>query len=593
MTWADEVLADGAELLWKFDETSGSTIVDYSGNDRDGFYQGPVIYDVGSIAPSGEGSSITGLVGPTVQEEIAGYLASADGLTSGYLAKFMEIALLVPETIPDGWVGYAMTWYSDDSPSGTIAVGKDPSFGATGAIVLASGYSSDFMTSWSVGGTITPGEPFLLALEWDGAEVSMYVNGEPAVSPIGDYPSSPAAWTLPGPLNGLVGGPGINQGHQIGGFALMAEPIGATRIGEHYEAWAAAVPPTFAFGRSSATAEIELSLLDFVFSDDTLADASSSGVAESDQIVGHYFGGAGKGRTSTVAGPWARTLEIEGSAPMIVEIYSEPGYVDSSAMLIMTMNILDDELARTPNQVPVVISNGPPAATVEFTFDDDPTVRYTTLLNDYGATSMVSVPVHRMDPGEHVLHAKAGAWEAQDDFTVLFKPTTPKSVGVDATPVEVPGALNADGSRNWVLQDLMPGGLGSYVMPRNPVEMDRALVQRELAAAHTTSPSGQHHIFEGNNPSFEWTFNGICFTQEDQEILYAYLGLNHRFYLIDHRNRAWVTALTDVQIVPRLRSEVILPGDPYSYQTDWLAEYTVTAIAYEDEYRTPIPLEGP
>lgn len=599
MTWKDAALADTPGLLWMFDETSGAVITDYSGNGRHGVYEGPVLYDQGSIAPSGEGSSISALPGPADNSEIGFYKAQASGLPIVLTGNYVEVALELPASLPDGWVAYVLSFQVVGVGAFNVVAGKDPSFGATGALIQVAG--DDGVDSWSATGTITPGEPFLLAVEHDGTEIAMYVNGEMAVSPLpGTYPSPPAAWTGSEPLSGLVGGPSFNQGHRLGGLAIHPIALGATRAAERYAAWAETTPPTIAYGRSSATAEIEVSLLDFIYSEGA-GSASSGSSVESELLGAHYMGGFGGGHSAAVMLEWERSLEREGSGSGEITLLGATGDYSilgtgtgagsgTDSQSGFSLFIYDTEHRRAPTALTVSVAGAIPGGTVEFWYNDDE-VFATAQVDDSGSIGVISLEVYSMEAGEHTLKARDDTGrEAWANFTLLYRPTTPKTVSHDADPIEVPGAANADGTWNWVLQDLMPGGLGSYIFKRNPVSMDKPMFQRTLSGQRSTHPAGRHHIFEGHDPTWEWRFTGVAFTQDDQEKLYAFLDLNRRFYLIDHRNRAWVCTFTQVEMVPRLRKTLVAAGEP-AIVTDWLADYTVTAINHEKQWRTPVPLE--
>ena len=175
-----------------------------------------------------------------------------------------------------------------------------------------------------------------------------------------------------------------------------------------------------------------------------------------------------------------------------------------------------------------------------------------------------------------------------DQFTLQVLPTVDVVMGPDADPVEVPGALNDDGSRNWVFQDLMPGGLDSYVFPRNPRSFTTPVTFRDLASHHTTSVDGQHHITEAHDQTTDFEFAGQAFTEDEQRALEDYWNLDRRFYLIDHENRAWTVALAQITFDHKLRTRYSFPGQSDVY-SDWVAEYTATAHVYGTP-RTPVPL---
>jgi hypothetical protein len=240
----------------------------------------------------------------------------------------------------------------------------------------------------------------------------------------------------------------------------------------------------------------------------------------------------------------------------------------------------------------VVLSGAIPDSVVQFTIDGG---ALQTVMADWsGNIPAVNIAVPgATTAGTHTLQGvSAGGGETRTSsstFVIETVPTPRHVPGPDVEPVEVPGALNADGSRNWVFQDLMPGGLGSWLMPRNPRTSNLAVARRVLQPHHTTAIAGQHHIFEALDDTGEWTFGGLLFAQSEHVDLEAYAHLNRRFYLIDHLNRAWVVGLNNVEVTPRLRTRFSLPGQE-AQLSDWVAEYAVTATVYGSTWHAPVPL---
>ena len=182
-----------------------------------------------------------------------------------------------------------------------------------------------------------------------------------------------------------------------------------------------------------------------------------------------------------------------------------------------------------------------------------------------GALEMVSVPVpdlrdanknHIMQPGTHTLQVTQAQGIGSVDFTILDPPPgIPENIEEDAPPVPVPGAIQPNGTRRWVFQDLMPGGIGSWVLPMNPVSMESPPFSRELSVETTTASEevgGQFHVWENDWSPVEWQFSGYCPTEEMREQLEAYDALERRWYLHDHRGRAWKVVFQHLELTPRL-----------------------------------------
>ena len=251
------------------------------------------------------------------------------------------------------------------------------------------------------------------------------------------------------------------------------------------------------------------------------------------------------------------------------------------------LEILDDTLVQAPSLVTFQVTGGWPGDDVDI--DIDGTVVLTTVLDSEGALAATSVPVSEVlgTVGSHTLTMTsltlAVGYTTSDTFTVELAPLpTPDPVGDDADPVVVPEAETPTGVYRWVLQDLAPGGLGSYVFPNNPESMTAPHFQRLLTQHHTTSvTSGQYHVSEPGGFAVEWSFAGVCLTQAHYDALVAFSELPRRFYLIDHRNRAWKVTFTVVDFTARLRTNV------NGGLTDWVHDYEVSALIYDQNWSVP------
>lgn len=182
-----------------------------------------------------------------------------------------------------------------------------------------------------------------------------------------------------------------------------------------------------------------------------------------------------------------------------------------------------------------------------------------------GGLEAVSVPVpdlrdagnnRLMQPGTYTLEVTQALGRGEVEFTLVNPPyEVPEEVEEDAPPALVPGAIQPNGTRRWVFQDLMPEGIGSWVLPMNPVDMGSPPFSRELTARSTTASDeqgGQFHVWENEWSPAEWTFRGYCPSEEMRELFEAYHALERRWYLHDHRGRAWKVTFQSLSMVPRL-----------------------------------------
>lgn len=252
------------------------------------------------------------------------------------------------------------------------------------------------------------------------------------------------------------------------------------------------------------------------------------------------------------------------------------------------LEIMDDVLYRAPTALTFMVSGGWADDDVEFAIDGTPVL--TTKLNSMGALGPMSVSVNTTlgTAGSHLFTMTSLTYQAgyavADTFTIEVDPSPALLVvGQDADPVAVPGAVSSTGVYRWVLQDLHPGGLGSYILPRNPATMTNPHYQRTLAQEHTTSVrDGRYHIAEVGQGVLEWQFGGFCDSQEFYDKLVAYYELPRRFYVIDHRNRAWIVVFTSLDFKARLRTNV--DGNI----TDWAHDYQVSALIYDQDWKVPL-----
>lgn len=243
----------------------------------------------------------------------------------------------------------------------------------------------------------------------------------------------------------------------------------------------------------------------------------------------------------------------------------------------------DAELDRAPTTVVVSIVNAVENATMSFYIDGAHV--YDSETDSDGSLGPLSIPVSdSFVAGTHTISAtQAGHPTSSATFTLDRNPPLyPITRGEDAQAVDVSGAVTPQGTRKWILQDLMPGGLGSYVLPVSPAQMDNPEFERQLSAQHTTAVDGAYHVFEAGAAPLEWTFGGYCPTQEMHDKLKAFGGLNRRFYVIDHRGRAFKVAFANVEMTPRLRQLNI-----YGDLTDSVFDYTVNALVYDQDWVTP------
>lgn len=131
-------------------------------------------------------------------------------------------------------------------------------------------------------------------------------------------------------------------------------------------------------------------------------------------------------------------------------------------------------------------------------------------------------------------------------FTVADDPTSrPTLPPADAAPTLI---SQPPGVRRWVLQDPMPGGLGSYVVPLNPNAMSNPELASNLSVDRNTA--GGYHFWEGAGRARRWRFGGEVLSLTHLQKLIDYTDLRRRFYIIDHHNRAWKVTAEELRYTP-------------------------------------------
>jgi len=234
-------------------------------------------------------------------------------------------------------------------------------------------------------------------------------------------------------------------------------------------------------------------------------------------------------------------------------------------------------VAQPPATITVAMSNLLPLSVVEFRIDG--VLVGTAVADVQGDIDAMDLLVDRQfAAGTHTV-VGTSTTDAQQSASATFAVTTsaaslPALSAADVAASLVPDAALGGGHYKWVFQDPKPGGLGSWVMPIGPSGMTSPHVRKTVAASSTVTAHGRPHVSEGARP-VEWEFSGFCPDEAFQDQLIAFSELPRRFYVIDHRNRAWVIAIAALDIRPRRR--VI---DDAGQNQDWYADYTIKAALF-------------
>lgn len=165
-SYSEIILADSPTGYWKFDETSGTTAFDSSGNSQDLFIPETFLNGAPVIAEGGLAASFDG--GPTSFSSISSTLpVIADGSTSFSLEIWVEISTVTVGT------QYCIS-YPESSAGGSN--GADIRVTSTDVHfdVVTSGGGLLFVTH---SGAIPNNTPTHLVLTYDGVNIRGYFNG--------------------------------------------------------------------------------------------------------------------------------------------------------------------------------------------------------------------------------------------------------------------------------------------------------------------------------------------------------------------------------------------------------------------------------
>lgn len=234
----------------------------------------------------------------------------------------------------------------------------------------------------------------------------------------------------------------------------------------------------------------------------------------------------------------------------------------------IVVTILDPEVEEAPSILTVLVSMAPEGPVI-FSIGGEQVWADET--DETGIVGPLSIPVPEgLTAGTYDLDVTASAATGSDEFTIAHDPSAlPDDTAPDADPVVVP-----DSEGRWVLQDLAPGGLGSWIMHPNPASYAPIPKTRNLQAAGTTYAGGKIHVTEGKTYALDWQFAGYCPDKAYYDKLVAFGNLNRRCYVHTHRG-VLVVAFLGPDLVPRKRQI----GDDGNWN-DWAHDFTMRCLVY-------------
>lgn len=251
----------------------------------------------------------------------------------------------------------------------------------------------------------------------------------------------------------------------------------------------------------------------------------------------------------------------------------------------MELSINDPVQDRAPTALNVTLSGAVPGETITFAIDGSDV--WTLVADGQGGLFLVSIPVPArpngttdLAAGTHTLTA-TGSLTASATFTMRrIASPFPSAQDADIDAVAVTGLAG-----RWALQDPKPGGLGTWIMSPSPSTMTEPELAKVVDVEHSTATvDGQYHIWVADIGTKDWQWTGYCPDQTFYDKLKAFSELNRRFYVIDHRGRAWKSTILRADVRARKRQVDPITGA----WNDWAHDYTVTAVVYDVGWTEPV-----
>lgn len=270
-----------------------------------------------------------------------------------------------------------------------------------------------------------------------------------------------------------------------------------------------------------------------------------------------------------------------------LDLLSPAGYAPVIANVDLI--IMDPQQVRAPTALQVMVSGVDPGEQLTFSIDNGATI-YTAYADAGGFLGQTSIPVGTsVGAGDHTLNVDSMEHGSDSETFNLRNaaPLFPEEQNPDADPVFIPGSTG-----RWVLQDVMPGGLGSWVMPINPTSMTAPHFSKSVEVTHTTARDGHYSVARGDTEVVSWTLQGYAPNADYKDRLKEYAELERRFYIIDHRGRAWKVALESCKFEKRKRQfDSFSPhAAPIVTQenNDEAANWTIVATILGQTWVTPV-----
>lgn len=225
------------------------------------------------------------------------------------------------------------------------------------------------------------------------------------------------------------------------------------------------------------------------------------------------------------------------------------------------------EVLDTPGPMQLSLSNGTPNDTVTFSVTG-PTAASdfdTVKLDEFGSGTEATVVLPPLQQGDYVLHAETSGGAGTDvDFTVLED-----SLDFDIHVVIDPDPPDLDPVVRWTFYDPRNPG-DTWTLQRNPASWSNMLPPNTFTEDVTVAPDGQPLTWEAGSRPWRMEFTGWIDDEDEYNRFVFWSQLRRRLWLIDHRNRAWLLTIEDLDAQAQIK-----PNLP------WAHNYTVKTVIFK------------
>lgn len=226
-----------------------------------------------------------------------------------------------------------------------------------------------------------------------------------------------------------------------------------------------------------------------------------------------------------------------------------------------------DVVDETPASLYATISAGFGRDTISLSLIGPTTAddMQTEVLNDFGYIEDLAIPLPGLAAGDYFLRVEGVASGNEDvPFTVTGNPLS----FLGSHPKALPVAPARASQVRWRLYGLHDQK-AAYEFVHNPRSWSNLLPPNNFTHEKTTAPDGQILSWQAGDQPWRMEFTGYLDTPAEYGALTFWAGLHRRFWLVDHRNRAWLVTFEQFDASAR-----IVPNKP------WAHDYTMKAVVF-------------